>query len=393
MKVALVEWNWTGGHNATFYAQFVMALQALGCDVLALTTEPEAAREGLEAARRQGLPRESRGAVEFARIPRARRVPLPSREWRRLWYGAMRFMQVERMARRASAQLVFYASIYDRDFAPIRFVRRSLSVPWSGLYVHAPWFRRPRAANAADPRRLFDDARLSAVGMLDEGVREQAEHLLGRRVVVFPEVTDERNADTAEARELRRFARGRPLVGLFGHLHRGKGLATLAHAAARAPELCFAVGGEITWDFPPEERRVVETFLADDRRVWQRPGRIRDELTLNSLLGACDALFAAYVNFPNSSNMLTKAALLRKPVVVSDGYLMAERVRRHAMGEVVPDGDAHAAATALHAITRDPPAWIAAHAPDWGGYLERHSFEALKRAFAEVIATIRSPPR
>ncbi len=40
--------------------------------------------------------------------------------------------------------------------------------------------------------------------------------------------------------------------------------------------------------------------------------------------------------------MLTKAAVFKKPVVVSDGFLMAERVRVYRMGENVPEGDVSA---------------------------------------------------
>ncbi len=61
------------------------------------------------------------------------------------------------------------------------------------------------------------------------------------------------------------------------------------------------------------------------------------------MIDAADVVFCAFDDFPFSSNTLTKAAVFEKPVVVSEGYLMAERVRSYRTGEVVPQGNAEAA--------------------------------------------------
>jgi hypothetical protein len=52
-----------------------------------------------------------------------------------------------------------------------------------------------------------------------------------------------------------------------------------------------------------------------------------DEAQFNSLVYICDILFAAYNNFPNSSNILTKAAIFQRPVVVSNNFCMEKRVK------------------------------------------------------------------
>jgi glycosyltransferase involved in cell wall biosynthesis len=134
----------------------------------------------------------------------------------------------------------------------------------------------------------------------------------------------------------------------------------------------------------------MQNCLADAKNIWTHFVRIPDGPRLNGVLAACSALFAAYLDFPHSSNILTKAALLEKPVIVSEGSLMAERVRRFRLGELVPQGDVDATAAAIFRITRDPASWIAQNNPDWAGYRSRHSFEALKGAFAEMFSVSNS---
>jgi hypothetical protein len=106
---------------------------------------------------------------------------------------------------------------------------------------------------------------------------------------------------------------------------------------------------------------------------------------MNSVMSACDIVHAAYLDFPHSSNIMTKAALVGRPLIVSEGYLMAERVRRFRMGEVVPQGDAGALAGAITRITRDPGAWMAANRPLWADYLREHSFERLQDVFGGLL--------
>lgn len=52
-------------------------------------------------------------------------------------------------------------------------------------------------------------------------------------------------------------------------------------------------------------------------------------LEFNALVDCCDVLYLAYREHFRSSRLLTKAALFRKPVIVSRGYCMAELVSKY----------------------------------------------------------------
>ena len=106
---------------------------------------------------------------------------------------------------------------------------------------------------------------------------------------------------------------------------------------------------------------------------------------------ASEVLFAAYHDFPHSSNILTKAAIFQKPVIVSDGYLMAERVRRYRLGEVIQQKNPELCAAALRRILTDRQAWLEEHQPRWEEYRTANSREFAKRAIGQIVENIASP--
>jgi hypothetical protein len=103
-------------------------------------------------------------------------------------------------------------------------------------------------------------------------------------------------------------------------------------------------------------------------------------------MAACDVLAATYTDFPHSSGIQTKAAVLGIPLIVSEGYLMAERTKRFRMGEIVAPQDAATLLEAVVKITEDPASWTNANKPLWGNYLQEHSFARLKSSLAELLA-------
>jgi glycosyltransferase involved in cell wall biosynthesis len=118
---------------------------------------------------------------------------------------------------------------------------------------------------------------------------------------------------------------------------------------------------------------------------------IPDDAAFNGILQASDVVFAGYHDFPHSSNIMGKAAEFRKPIIVSDGYLMAERVRRYGSGEVVPQKNPAALTAALHRILADKKAWIAEHQPQWDLYRAETSRKAAREAFARLLKSARFP--
>jgi glycosyltransferase involved in cell wall biosynthesis len=214
--------------------------------------------------------------------------------------------------------------------------------------------------------------------------------LCDRPVISFPDLTDERLAVSSPvATDLKEFANGAPIIGLFGFLKPSKGTVTLVKLALDPAnsDLCFAFVGELgTHGYSEEEYALISSLAAQRPNVFTRFERIRDETEFNACILAADVIFAAYLDFADSSGILTKAAAFKKPVIVSDGFLMAERIRRYRMGIVISQGDVRAAGNAIRELLHQKNE--ASAPPDWDGYCEQHSYLRLKAAFAKVLVSV-----
>jgi hypothetical protein len=240
---------------------------------------------------------------------------------------------------------------------------------------------------------MFASRLCRGIAVLDEGIADRMSHDIGKPVVTMPDPADERITANANERvlgdQLKQFAAGRPIVGLFGHLQKSKGLLAFLEAARMpaAAGICFALGGEMLWPADPSEARQVRELLDGGYNLWTHLERIPTEPALAHLMASCDVLAASYVDFPHSSGIQAKAAALRKPLIVSDGYLMAERSRRFRMGAVVPQNHPERLLEALLSITIDPVGWEIRTQPLWHDYLREHSFERLKEQLCKLLST------
>lgn len=227
-----------------------------------------------------------------------------------------------------------------------------------------------------------------SIAILDEAVTDQVERLSGTPVIVFPDLaTNEVHSRPAPlVNKLVRLAEDRPIVGSLGFLQRTKGSGDLARIAERdsVRHIMFAFVGELS----------VGTFNnADVKRLKSLNESLENAFThfsaveeFDDVCRCCDVLYLAYLDFPSSSNMLAKAALFEKPVIVSDGSLMAERTREYRLGEVIPEGDLEAAECAILMLTSDLPGWTEENQPRWKEYREHHSYTTLKERFSILLA-------
>jgi hypothetical protein len=400
--IALLEWNWMG-HHPTYFTHFAAAMAEAGADVVPFCADPDDF-----AKRLAGIDLGNEGLV---RIARAERVegPRPSNfrpaRWRGIYEARKFFGGLGKQLRAWETKhgrkidLVFFACIYDWEFEHFRSAERTFGFPWSGLYLHARALRMPGQflpyrRLVPKPERVFGGLLVRSVALLDEGVLDGMRQITRtRRVVAFPDITDatlpsENASAWGLAKKLQEFARGRRIVSLLGYLQQTKGVEEFLALSkdARMQNVVFFLGGEPALDGFDDAsvQRLRETW-EQTPNVWAHLQRLPEQV-MNAVLSVSDVVFAAYRNFPNSSNVLTKAAMFERPVVVSEGFLMAERVRGYGLGEVVPEGDVEAlAATTRRMLTPGYYESLAKRAK-WADYREAHSVEGLKKAMGELLA-------
>lgn len=331
-----------------------------------------------------------------------RRLPLRPRLLQKWQHHVSRFHGLRRALRnwermaRTPVDLVFFACIYESHFELFRTACPHFGYDWAGLHLHA---RRPSApagdGGSFDPLR---SPRLQSLGVLDPNLVEPYRSRTGGKpVFVFPDLTDPEHPAAHEpeaglANKLRALAGGRKVVALLGHLKLSKGLEAFTRAAAdpRLQDVIFFLGGEIDWDGVPRHLR------SELMTAWERSPNILthlqriEEKAFNGVLRMADVVYAAYVDFPFSSNVLTKAAIFQRPIVVTEGQLMGERVREFGLGAVVPDRNPQAVADAILELlsSAGTPSGMSAR---YKAYAELHSYQRLKEVLGQVLRVRNSP--
>ena len=101
-----------------------------------------------------------------------------------------------------------------------------------------------------------------------------------------------------------------------------------------------------------------------------------------------DVLFVAYHDFLGSSNVLTKAAMLKKPVVCTDLGCIAHRTKTYDLGLAIPQGDATACCAAIGRILKGMNWSNQPLRPRYTDYHSEHSRDRLDESMRELISLI-----
>jgi hypothetical protein len=84
------------------------------------------------------------------------------------------------------------------------------------------------------------------------------------------------------------------------------------------------------------------------------PEYLLDERSFNDVIALSDVIFAVYRDFARSSNMLSKAAYFKKPLLVADDGLMGRRVKQYQIGCTVESQDVKAMKASLEKLHTIP---------------------------------------
>lgn len=266
--------------------------------------------------------------------------------------------------------------------------------PWSGLYFR-PGEIRFQKQTRLPHYAIARSSRCRGLTLLNEDVVDILQQQLKAPVFLFPDFTDESPPNPAcdLVRQIREKAGERKIIGLLGSLSKRKGIMTLLEVAqcSQAEDYLFVFVGTLqshafaqdyNQSFPAEFEKVKDCAAAPPDNCFFYTDFIATEADFNAVMKTCDVLFAAYENFKYSSNILTKAAVFEKPVIVSDGYCMAERVRSYQLGVVIPEGDVQACQIALKTLC-DPPTDYQDRF-NFAAYRHLHSTERLGDIFQDL---------
>lgn len=401
--IVLIDTMWKG-HHPTYFKLYCQALVSLGCYIWAFCPNPDQIMDWLNKNYPEGLP-----FVKLVKYPDP--TSLPIRALSRLlppskvkyvhamhrWVAAGRMVKSLSLEYKCTPDVVFFNAIdyyYVLPGLPSGFVKRHFPYPWSGLYL-SPRHLRVESKQILNPDKLFMLEQCKCVSVLDEGIKDKlSDRLKGKPVIAFPDITDSSAPDQEHPaiRDIRDKAKGRKIIGLIGNLARYQGVLGLLRVskATADRDWFFLFAGPIErGTFTDDEWQEIQSSVrSGQNNCYFHIFPIADGSEFNALVAAVDVLFAVRENFPYSSNKLTKASIFRKPLIVEDGYLLAERVRKYGLGEVVQGdvvSDCISAIERLLLNSRENGNGPAIERR-FNEYKELHSTERLRASFQELLA-------
>lgn len=388
----MVEPHWHG-HQATYLRAGVRSLLRSGHRVTAFCPFPEIPLKWLDESYPELCA--NFAAFRFLRpSPVAPGTPWPGRAFViKFWRETAQAIGEQNLGH---IDLVYlsWMDTYVHPFLPGWMIDRHFPYRWTGLYFWPGEYRNAPHLSRMERWLLssgfpFRSKKCVGVGLLDEQAQQSLDHALrGRPVVLFPDVVDETpDGKAILGPKLKAAATGRKVVACIGSLSKRKGMLELMRICQQtaAKDWFFAFTGHLDLvDFDDQSLREILRFLNHPPpNVWMHLHPVADVLEFDSLVLASDVLYCHYLEFRHSSNLLTKAAVHRRPVLVSDGYCMAERVRRHHLGVVVREGDPHAILRGLESLLNDPNT----EGRDFDGYAKLHAVERLDAAFEALLSS------
>lgn len=79
-----------------------------------------------------------------------------------------------------------------------------------------------------------------------------------------------------------------------------------------------------------------------------------DETVFNEIMSISSIIWGLYRDFDRSSNILTKAALLLKPIIVSDRFIMGQRVSKYNIGITASENNIDILINAIECLMNNP---------------------------------------
>jgi hypothetical protein len=257
-----------------------------------------------------------------------------------------------------------------------RFVNRCVAVPWSGILVH------PEFSKWKEYRYFFKAPSNASICLLDETYEFPFEV---KRRFNIPDITDEVDSPTKNslADAVLEKAKGRKVISLLGSLEKRKGILPLIDVIKNVdPEkYFFLIAGKLDVTFASYELRRLSDLKVNQENSYCIYDGIPSENDFNSLVEISDIIYLVYIDFFHSSNLLTKASLFKKPVLVSQGTCMGKRVELFHTGIVVPECNAK---VILHAIDNFDTLFDVSKAA-YSTYFSLHSIAHLKESLMLIL--------
>jgi glycosyltransferase involved in cell wall biosynthesis len=353
-----------GGHHLMYLRLFSKALLELGYQVIACASDCENLNKCLvEQLEHSPELIQNFQTVEIFEKPSIRlldRISLQPLNVLSRWYQAKKTIGQVILSIGYEPDLVIFNWVdsYLSRYIPAFLIDIIFPYSWFGIFF------QPKLENVVDQRnfnfhKIFQALYCKGVGVLDEDQQSKLQAQLNKRVMTFPDITDETRPDDNffVVSDIINKAKGRKIIGLLGSLNKRKGLLTLLRASQQPDndKYLFAFVGQLSqYMLKADELEYIQNLEKQNpSNCYFYFERIPEESQFNALVNTCDILFAAYENFPYSSNILTKASVFNKLLIGSNGYCIGKRIHQFQLGLTIEEGNVDQCSNAIYSLCDD----------------------------------------
>jgi hypothetical protein len=357
MRIVVFDFN-IEGHHFTYVNLISQALYENGYDIVVMTSCSDFNKYVLNGKDRVLL------------VPIKNAPPLPEK-WnffttRRYVIDLWKYTSNELKLINIDIQkdIIFFPSIdeYISAYIPLFIIEKYFKYKWTGLYVKPRYIRSKQSyaflrRGILNINYLLNLKNCKNIAVLDSGIIEDLTNKFPSKKFIFlPDIISEESLDTFfnEYQEIVNLAAGRKIVLLIGAIDKRKGVLNLLNSTKRLDDtrFYFVIAGKIYNDtFTKKEKLELETLKKEIKNAFFYSEIIPTESQFNALISLSDIIFAAYVDFPYSSNMIGKAVYFNKPILVSSGYLMQEIIEKYNLGIAVNQNSDIEIASAIESLS------------------------------------------
>jgi hypothetical protein len=246
-----------------------------------------------------------------------------------------------------------YVDLYTPDSEIWEIFAQSMQCKWVGIHMDMTHslVNRPYWKSAA--LKTIFTINEPATTLMDGGVKEMNYQWL-------PDVTDISMpvSPSQITIQIQERANGRNIIFLGGAIGGTKNLSLWSELVFKADKskFFFVQVGKIDYGtLSAHDLAGLQQLLSiKSENFFYLDDYLSDEAVFNELVSKSAVIWGLYRDFDRSSNILTKAALFSKPIIVSKNYLMGQRVNQYKIGCAISETHVHEALDAINYLIENP---------------------------------------
>jgi glycosyltransferase involved in cell wall biosynthesis len=243
-----------------------------------------------------------------------------------------------------------------------------------------------------DPNNFFNSPNCKSILLFDSLIAITFNKKFKKKAIVIPDVIDisSPNFEYCVSKEIAKKSESKNVVSIGGSISKRKGILSFLRAIEgfESKNFLFVVAGKLDIDsFTKAELNYVSNIIETNKdKILFFEERIPSEADFNSIIFQSDIIFASYLDFTASSNLITKAAYFRKPIIVSKGFLMEEIIDKYRLGISINQENKEELNKALIEITSETFKKSYLNNKLIDEYIFEHSHDYLSECLVKVVS-------